>query len=421
MTHRRQALIFFFATLIVSAGILVWHFRVNRGELEIQGEVPFTVTIGKFKNFLCFESPCSFRLLPKKYALRALKDEYFDLSLSVEVKRWTSSSIALRFAFKPKIETLNEAALPAKLAAIPAFVGSPFLRYDDLDLSKIPRGVTSVLFSPSGRNALIALGKERYFFQHPENFEKASLTRLELSSYAAAAFGNKENALFILESAGEKDQRIAKMEFDKSSFASLGVFEKPLERAEIFVSPNDTLLIIQEKTSLGESKFYLLDIEKKTKKRLSLQSSVNDLRFVNDEWIVYEIRENGRAVTKLFSLTSGEEKPLSSLGVKSVGRFYDKTFIFVSEEDVTGETPSVPIAEIFQMAKEGVTNFPTTPGKWFFTAMDLENSEVKSLAVLQHDEDKTFLEVADHVIEGKLFFATEKGGIKIHHQLVLEK
>lgn len=417
--QRKQAVIFFFAMIFISISILVWHFRINRGVLVVRGETPFTVSIGKFKKFLCVESPCSFSLLPKKYRLYASKEEYFDSEIPVAVKRFRSQEIIVSFVFQPKIQTLGEMKLPVKLAEVPAFFGSPFLPYAELDLVKIPRGARMIMFSKSGGEALVLLGKELYFYQHSEDSKEASLERLALPAYEAIAYGDQNGALFLLEktSGAEKEQRLLRFNLSNPSRPEqeiLTVFERPLKNAALFISSDDRFVIIREKLSGAKSNFYLLDVEKKIKQKLALPENVLELRFVAQEFLVFHTLENGIPMAKLFSLKDRKETPLDTLSTLAVSMGKkENEIIFVSQQDLMAETTSLEIPEILEMAK-GET-------KWFFIEQNLQTGEMATLATFERGNEEEFGQLAEKIENGVLFFSTQKGGKNFHHKLVLEK
>lgn len=423
ISQRKQALFFFFGTLLLSAGILVWHFRLNRGTLAVSGETPFTVTIGKYKDFLCVESPCSFSIPPKRYFLHASKEAYFDESLQVEVKRFRSQEVKIPFRFRPKIETLGEASLPQKLAGIPAFSGSSFARYDELDLAKIPRGAREIIFAPSGRAALVALGKEFYFYDQPIGAATAALEKIEIPAYEAAVVNHDGGKIFLIEKGQKEKQRLLEVQpHGEKILLTHGEFERPISRASLYLSPDDKQLLVQEKTSLGDSKFYLVDLVKKTRRRFPLPSGAINLRFAHDDAIVYEIKENGQTKVVLVSIADGKETVLDALKAVAVAARDSHHLIAVSDYDPTGKIAATSISEAVQMLREGSEGFSQTPSDtWFFFDLNLGTGEKKLLAAFQHDAGEIFEEMAETVDDRGLFFATKKDDERIHHKLVLSK
>ncbi len=433
--RRKQALIFFFATILLSMGILAWQFRLNRGNLVLQGDAPFTVTIGKFKNYLCVESPCGFRLTPKKYRMSAVKDGYFDISAAIEIKRWRDNEAKLDFVFKPKIETLGEASLPEKLAGIPAFFGSSFINYSELDLEKIPRGVSSALFSFTGKYALVSLGREYYLFHQPagagdsDGASEAQLLRIRAMP-DASSFDERNDALYFLESVLDDkggSQRISKLSLkplekiaEPGAVTVISAFERPIARPKLFISPNAENLLIQEKISNGESRLYLVNLEKKTKTRIALPASVQNARWVSKDTFLYDMRQDGRIIVFLYSIGEKEPKVFPAMTAYAAAPWKDNRVIFVSLEDVLGSETGISISEVLEMVKEG-KEFTTSKNIWYFLEFNLETGKFSSIAKKTHEVNEEFLEAAEQIQDGKLFFSAKKDGKKINHELILEK
>lgn len=426
MNQRKQALLFFFVMVFVSIGIVIYHFWLNRGTVVVVGDYPFTVSLGPLQEKLCEnEAACHFTVSPKKYRLIARKEDYFNVEEDVTVKRWQSQEKKLRFFFRPKIQTLGrEAASPLKEAEI---LGPIFPSFDKVDISKIPRQAKKIIFTSSQKFAIVYIGKETFLYDG--SGPAAFLTKISLQKISAIVSGRKNDVFFLLENI-EGGQRLSK--FDVSAIApltgttgkseTLTRFERPLRNPSLHPSPHDKKILVQEKSGSGESVFYLIDTAAKMKRKITLPVALQRVRWLSENWIAYDLLENGKLLVKFFSFESREAKPLDAEHAWALSRLDEKRIIVVSENPPEGQEKRISFSEAFEIAKENLEELKKPREKaWYFIEKNLESGEEKLLALLVAGKDEAFGQTDYEVRNGKLFFSTIEGGELKRHVLVLEK
>lgn len=395
MPSRRNAILFFIFTLILAGGVVVWHFFLNRGFLEISGPAPFTISMGVFKKQECAVSPCKISLLPKTYHLTGIKEGYFDTDEEVEVKLFRTKQITFNFQFKPTVEATEAFKLP----------------------EKIPKNASRVLFSRSKEKALVWLGKEQYLYEEHGGLD-AVLSQISLPPYEAVTWGGGET-LLVLSIWNVEEQRLLAVKPDdlktgKSSYSVITTFKRALKKPEISVEPEGHAMLFQDTSGI-----YLVDIEKKLKQSITLPDGVRKIRLVGGGFALLSWAEGKITLIPLENIIQnkiGKPIEIPSIEEEAITAIRNAKFYFISAEPAPSNDTSVPIAEIIQKAKEKVTE-----NTWYFISYDPVKNVFLTLTSLAVEPEEVFLGFDPMFIDKGTYFETFNGTKKIRYFLQLDK
>lgn len=397
MPSRRNAILFFIFTLILAGGVVVWHFFLNRGFVEISGPAPFTVSMNVFNKNECATSPCKISLRPKAYHLTGIKEGYFDTEEDVEVKLFRTKELTFNFQFKPTVTEIGETKLP----------------------EKIPKNASKVLFSDSKRKAVVWLGKEQYLY------EQTLLSKILLPEHEAILWGNDEK-LLILTRANENEQRFlavepADLKKDKVNYSIITSFKRALIKPMVTKDPEGRKIIFQDTKGT-----YLVDIEKKSKQSLDLPMGVNKIRLVGENFVLISWAEGNITLVALETIMKRGERfvEIPALNEQALAGAYHGKFFFVSAEPSPSREIGIPISEIFSTAKNNLekTREETVKSdRWYFLSYDPQKDNFLTLASMAIKSDEVFQSFDPAFTDKGIFFETLRGTKKIRYFLQLDK
>lgn len=89
--------------ILVATGYSLWGVFLNYGNLELEGEAPFTVKVLEYQDFECLQSPCEFKLKPGLYDVIIQKENHKSLFTSAGIQRWETTTLKLNLEITPII------------------------------------------------------------------------------------------------------------------------------------------------------------------------------------------------------------------------------------------------------------------------------------------------------------------------------
>lgn len=351
---KKQAILFFFFTLAAAAGVLAWVFFLNKGTLVVEGAAPFSVYAGA-ESVNCSSSPCSLKLVPRKYTISAKKDGFFDESGEIEIKRWVESKFAFSFKMIPKLNLVGKAVLPNSFVPLrPPFLGAS-------KLEKFPQGVAeaTAAFSASGEKALLTLGKDFYIY----DAKNPSVTKLDIpASYGPIWAGEK--IVFLEDSASGQILKL----WNNGNSSPIVSFERPFKFPTLLGSQSGKYVLIAEKTG-DDTSYYLVDTTNKTRKKMAPKIAAYKANWAGD-YIIFEENIGKQTNVSFVDAASLSEKALPAVDSLNVISPRSGVIVFVSnhKKDGTEARVGLPIAEAlmaeakkeaFQIGAVGTSQFVT--------------------------------------------------------------
>jgi len=104
MNQRTKNKVIFVIMLLIAAGIYIWYYPLDRGELSVSaGHNDYRLVVGE-QNFPCPQDPCVISLKTGGYQLKIEKGGYFTQTLNFYVKRGKGNEVAVELK---KIPTLT--------------------------------------------------------------------------------------------------------------------------------------------------------------------------------------------------------------------------------------------------------------------------------------------------------------------------
>lgn len=325
---RPGSIIFFLICLALAVGVLLWTFVLNKGKVTVSGAAPFSISVSGQKK-VCTVSPCTFTLQPRVHTLEVSKDGYETFSERVTVPRGDTVQVAPTFTFIPKLTDVGEAVV-----AFPgAPLKSPFVK--TATLQNFPKNTRTNVVSPSGAYLLATLGREMYLYEvRTKTLTKTPLSAGQLPTWAG-------NSIVVLVQEGS-EQVLKK--WNSNKFEALVSFERPFEKATMMGSPSGEHVLIGEEKD-GESSYYLIDTEKKTRQRLSVPSTAKAAAFMsnaiifeeaNEEKIVdpneLELQKNSGKTIYALTLPSLKKEPIPAVDSATIIESEPGTVVYVSSE-----------------------------------------------------------------------------------------
>lgn len=268
---RLQAVLFLIFALLVAGGLAVWQLFLNRGTLVISSDVGFGATING-KELACEKASCSIVLEPKKYTIVMSRDGYKDDVEEVTVKRFETVTLTPKFVFIPVLEAFDTKGF-SQLLPLTALKTAPAKSF------KLPFKAENIFFNAAGNLAVILTDKGPYLFGAQSN----SLTKLSFGtgipftwsgSYLAFLANNKAGGQTLFSYGAEAD-------------APLVVFDRPLTKPALFGSNEGKYVLLQDNDPAGVV-YYLVDIQARTRRRLTVSSEQTFVRFLGDYGIFSE-------------------------------------------------------------------------------------------------------------------------------------
>jgi len=394
---RRQALLFFIFTMALVGFIVAWVFVINKGTLTVSGEAPFIITVGSEK-IECTVSPCSVVLTPGPYTMTLQKNGFFDDREPVQVQRGDITTIAAAFRFVPVVEEVKNTAAISGGAAI-ALLLQP---ESASKLPGVPKNASAYAISPSAKNILVTIGKELYVYSVADkSIAKIPLLRDSYPHWLG------DNELVYLESG----QALTVFKVTSKNSSILASFDRPFSaRAIIESTPDGAHIIIMDPTE-DQLQSYLIDREKKTRRRfdLPLNSEVSS----TNHYFVYE---TDGSVT-LIDLATLKEQKIPAVNGVAVTETAPGVLVFASKEQHADAFRKVgpSINQALEDAQKAAV-MATTPGEKqsngfsstrYITELDVAKSFYRTLATVNIKEGEEVMGFVSYP-EGNVIYFVER-------------
>ena len=360
---RKQAIVFFIFTLLLAGGVIAWIFLINKGTVIVDGSAPFTIKIGTAET-LCASAPCSLKLAPRSYSIVLSKKGFYDDLKNIKIKLWGEEKITADFKFIPTYQELGEIILPV----FDAPLRPPFLEQKKFE--GFPKNVKQTKFSQSGDLALITLGKELYIYYVADRV----VDKTDLKPETGADWlGDK---IIYLEESEQK--HLLKLRDGKEN-KLLASFERPLKNPAIFGSPDGKKVLLLE-FSDGKYFYYIVDTEKRSRKRLELSASARNPKWAGN-YIIFEEGEGGAKKVFAFNAEDSKKINLTAESSENVIEIKKDVLIFISGEKRDSEQANLgpSISEALEQAAKDTSGILKKVSTWFVTELNMQTGKSKML------------------------------------------
>lgn len=246
-----QAIGFFIFTLCVAGFVFAWFLFLNKGRVEIEGEFPFSVSIGSEEK-TCSAKPCTFSLTPRSYTAILKKKGFFDDEKAVRVLRGQTTVIRSKFQFIPTV---------TEVKSRPLFWGNSNVDKDHLLV--ITKSSVGVQDLKTGKSITTGI----------------SPTMLPVWAGSDVAY---------LEHKDEKDSINL---WNSGTPKQVAVFVRPLKDPTLMSSASGEFLVVIETADDKSQTYYLVNTKENTRKSLILPISAQNLHVVG-KTLFYETVEN---------------------------------------------------------------------------------------------------------------------------------
>ena len=319
------------------------------------GPAPFTFSIGKAQNVLCDNPPCEAVAAYGKHLLTADKAGYFQKTSNVEIKRGKTVSVEVKFTFVPKITEIGEFSLPDKLKNIENnFYGINVPDGTLKMLEKIPSKSKKISFGNDPRFALVHLGKEIYLAGAKGG--EAFLLQSRFKPEGGAAFAGDSVVAIEPDDSGSR-QLVLLYPIADAEPSQVTVFNRPLQNPKVIISPGGkNILITEEKDNIYSA--YLINLDKKSKNKLSLPDIFSDVRFADETHLLYSMtileEDSTREQYVLFDVEKNTHTSLPLLSMRAMVPF-ENSFIILSAENLAkkGDASNTSFKDIIDKTLSG--------------------------------------------------------------------
>lgn len=398
---RKQAIIFFIFTLILTVAVVAWVFFINKGTVVVDGTASFNVKIGAFETE-CLTPPCSFKLTPRTQHVTFSKKGFYDDVQNIKIKRWGEATLTANFKFIPVYNEAGEIILP---------VSSAPMRFPFLGMKKFenfPRNTKQIEFSLSGNLALLTIGKELYIYYVADRLvDKVDLKPEMLTSWLG------EELVFLEEIEGKQFLKLHEEKQNKV----LASFERPLKNPVLLGSPDNKKVLISEKSD-EKYFYYLVDIDKKSRRRLEISSSAKKSKWAGN-FLIFE--EGDSANKKVFALNADnfQKTELPAESSENVIMPAEDILIFISsnKQDSSRAQLGLSITEALEQAAKDTTAVIKKTTSWFVTEFNLKTNQSRMLVEIPTSEGKNPHRLTSDLNGKKLYL--EMDGILIEITLEL--
>lgn len=396
---RLQSLLFFFFSLALAAFVLVWVFILNKGTLTVVGDAPFSFLVGG-ENIECDANECSVQLTPKQYSVTVSKEGYFPETQNIRIRRAKEIKINPALKFIPALRENSSIAVPE--INIPLI--SPFLGVSRLE--NFPRNAKQTLFSASGKAALLALGKETYLY----DVETRTVNKLDIGLNKLAAWAGEE-IVFLDEENGKPVLKT----WDNGKTQNIVVFGRAFKNPLLIGGSAAKKVLIAE-TAENSSGFvyYLIDIDKKTRRRLEL--NVNPVAAkMTDSYAIFESnKDNGEKEVLAINHDTLTRINIPSINLTNTIEISNNVFIFFSYDKKDSGKPAVgySISEILEEAQRENFNSRRQMAFLYLTEFNVEMNAFKTILDAPVKENETVGRLTADPNGKKLYFvlnATQNG------------
>lgn len=381
---RRQAQIFFFGAILLAVGISLWMIFFNKGNLAVDGDIPFTVQVGSVRK-TCEERPCVIPLKPKKYRLALTKEGFYPDEREISVKRGENTAVTVSFRFIPVLREIG----------------------NKKSLENFPRDAKDVSFAASGDRAILRLGKEFYLYV----VSTKKLSELNFAVEMAPAWLGEE--IIYLETANGKHLLKQWNDGKPSVFTT---FERAFNAPRLQGSPNEKYILITD----GErGNFYLFDVLKKSRKKLEVADDAMNPALQNFSIIIEEGGDKKKI--SAISLDTLSRTTLNAIDSKNVNEFAPGKFMFFSREkgeaESFGKGALITFSEVLGETKKDNAEFTMKTNLIYLMEYRAADGSSEIIAEVHVNDGETVARLARDPSGKKWFF--EKGG-KVF-EVVLEK
>lgn len=183
--------------------------------------------------------------------------------------------------------------------------------------------------------------------------------------------------------------------------ATVVTFERPFKNPQLSAAPTREKVLIADENN-GVFSYYLVDIAKKSRRRLEMESSPADVKWVGP-YIIFAVGEN----KKVFALhaETGDKTALSAIDAENVIEREPGVLVFFSTEQnsLSGEKLKTTISEALEIAKQEAAS-GQLPHTLFLTEFHMESGVARTLASIPAEDGKTPKKLLFNPDEKKIYF-----------------
>ncbi|MBT6068796.1 hypothetical protein HOG48_03500 [Candidatus Peregrinibacteria bacterium] len=330
---RRQTNLIILIGVIALIGIFwVIYLFFNRGTLQVTGQTPYTIDIGKGEVTECQLDPCEFTLLKGRYTLKAEKEGYKAEEMNFMIDRGRMTEIKLNFEFIPMISVKGDRAKIQingdETAADIDLRKTPLSLAEDRALRPLPDRFSDFKLSPNLKYAffygLDTEGETNYLL----DVEKKSLKKINLGEVETYAYAPKSDTLYFMRSEDGDLQSLNK--FVPGSITPVANFTKPISSPKIFISNDENFIIVYDKE---EGEIFLVNTVENSREKILTIQGVKDVKFspLNQSLLIGSVfpGEENMSVYSIFDLQT--KKLASNLSIISS----DAAIVWRDENNIT--------------------------------------------------------------------------------------
>lgn len=264
------------AALLLSVLAILWIKVVNRGELTIRANPPFTLSLSPLGgNHECLTSPCSVSVKPGEYTVNLTKPEYFAAERGVKIQRRGETRLEHDFRPIPRVQVLGDFSLPEptkkvlatvhdleekkiwlsaeKIAALNAFAAKEV--FDEISLS--PRGESFVALERKQGNLLW------------RGFDSEVAKRIRVAADIRLAWQGEKKIYLLHWDQENKKQLLRRWDLNSDKEPELITgFGREIEKSALYPDLEDRFLAASDIQEGAETRVYLVDTEKKSKEKI---------------------------------------------------------------------------------------------------------------------------------------------------------
>lgn len=406
---------FFILSLGIAAGIIVWTFFLNMGTVTVEGTAPFRLDAGN-KGKDCIVSPCTLALKPHAYQIAVKKDGFYEDLQNVTIVRGQDVKVKANFIFVATFEKAGDVVLPVADAPL----RDPFIGMSKLE--NFPSSAIKTQFSASGNRALILTSGKQYYLYDVAAKTKNTVTLAEENHPAFVG----EDITFLLQN--ETGQSLMLWNNDKPKTAV--IFERNFINPELMGSPAGDKVVIKEGKTVGEYSYYLVDIAKKSRKKLDVDPLVSEVKWTKGH-ILFESNVVGSHTLLALDSNSLAITQIEDVGIGNVIEYSPGIFMILSKNNKDSSTPTlgVSISDMIEESKKELSGTSTvvtenteiaTASNLYLIKLKAEDGTLQSLLTIPIEAALSSEEVGNFTanMDGKkLYFQVGKALYKI----ILEK
>lgn len=260
----------------------------------------------------------------------------------------------------------------------------------------------------SPRKYRITLQKDGYY-EYIQEIEMKRWTETKLSANFAfipvvaeiqtkPPFLEKKNAddIVILQKIDEK--HALKM---RRGGEVIVTFERPFKNPKLIAAPTREKVLIADENN-GVFSYYLVDIAKKARRRLEIESSPADVKWAGP-YIIFAVGEN----KKVFALhaETDDKTALPAIDAENIIERETGVLVFFSTEKnaLSGEKLETTISEALEIAKKEAAS-GQLPNTLFLTEFHMESGAARTLASIPAENGKTPKKLVFNPDEKKIYF-----------------